>query len=92
MKTSEIKAKFDSVNGDDKSGEIKATIDMNAISKPITLKYSVNAGVLKATGEINQLDFMPEAFNKFKSDKAIQGLHGKLTYPEVTIIFEAPVK
>ncbi|BCX80268.1 YceI family protein [Campylobacter sp. 19-13652] len=92
MKTPQIVATFENVKGDDKAGEIDAKISLNGETKPVALKYSVENGVLKASGVINQLDFMPEAFDKFKTDKVIQGLHGKLTHPEVTIIFEAPVK
>lgn len=92
MNSPEITAKFISATGDDTKGEIKAQITMNGVSKPVDMSYNVENGVLKASGVINQLDYMPEAFDKFKNDKVIQGLHAKLTYPEVKIIFEAPVK
>lgn len=92
MVSPKITAVFNSVKGDDSKGEIEATITMNDVSKPVNMSYVVENGTLKASGMINQLDFMPEAFDKFKNDKVIQGLHGKLTHPEVKIIFQAPVK
>lgn len=92
MQTSEIKAEFLSASGDDAKGEIKAQITMNGVTKPVDMSYVVENGTLTASGMINQLDFMPEAFDKFKNDKVIQGLHAKLTHPEVKVIFQAPVK
>lgn len=92
MGTPEIVVDFLSAKGSDTSGEIEAQVQMNGVKKPVAMKYSVENGVLTASGEINQLDFMPAAFDKFKNDKVIMGLHGKVTHPEVSIKFSAPVK
>ena len=58
------------------------------------MKYEVSAGKLVATGIINlEKDFNAKAaFDEFRNDKVIQGLHAKQTSPEVQIGFEVPVK
>lgn len=88
----DIKVSFDEVTGDDTKGDIKAKVVMNGVSKEVPLSYTVEGGKLVAKGEINQMDFMPKAFEAFKADKVIAGLHQKMTHPEVGISFTAPVK
>lgn len=92
MKTPEIDVEFKEVKGNNQSGEITASVNMNEMTKDIPLKYEVKDGVLKVTGTVNMDEFMHDAFELFRNDKLIQGLHGKKTFPEVDIIFEANVK
>ena len=87
-------AKINSVEGDDSKGVLKTTVSLNGQSKDVEMKYEVSAGKLVATGIINlEKDFNAKAaFDEFRNDKVIQGLHAKQTSPEVQIGFEVPVK
>lgn len=92
LSTPEISVKFDEVKGDDKAGEVKASVSLNGTTKQIPMKYSVEDKKLTTIGTIKMTDFMTEAYDKFRLDKAISALHGKMTHDEVEIIFSADVK
>lgn len=92
LSTPKIDVKFKDVKGDDKSGKIVANISINGVSKDSELAYALDGGKLVAKGTIKPTDFMPEAFEKFKTDPVIAGLHGKNTHDEVMVEFEALVK
>lgn len=92
MKTPNIVVSFKSVEGDDTAGNIVAEVNMNEVVKEVPMKYEVKDGLLKASGTIKMTDYMPEAYDKFKNDKVIAGLHAKVTWDEVDIFFEANVK
>lgn len=83
-----------SVTGDDTSGNLKAKIELNGVSQEIDMKYEVKDNAIDVSGDIDmEKEFdMKNAFETFASDKVIQGLHAKKTWPTVTISFKVPLK
>lgn len=89
----EAKALINTVEGDDKAGKLKATITFNGIQKDVEMGYVVENGklVAKATIDIKNYN-ATKAFDEFRTDTAIKGLHGNNTWSEVEIGFEVNVK
>lgn len=92
LTTPKIEVTFSGANGDDKAGKIPANVSINGVSKAVEMTYEVSGGKLMAKGVLKPTDFMADAFEKFRKDPVIAGLHGKNTHDEVIIIFEAAVK
>lgn len=87
----DIKAKVAKVNGDIKAGSLDVEIAMNNTKKIIPMKYTVEAGVLKAVGTIELLDFaMGESFNAFAAK--CKPFHAGKTWSEVTVSFDLAFK
>ncbi|MDU7693601.1 MAG: YceI family protein [Helicobacter sp.] len=82
------------VKGDDKSGSITADVTFNDKKEKVTFKYEVKDGKLVATGETDLTKNFgaKDAFETFRNDKVILGLHSKKTFSEINIGFEVPVK
>lgn len=94
FKTTDAKAVINSTLGDESKGTLKVSLTLNGASKDIDMAYEVRADKLIARGTIDiAKDFgTAEAFEKFKNDKIIQGLHGKNTWSEVEVGFEVKLK
>ncbi|MGP1506621.1 MAG: YceI family protein [Campylobacter sp.] len=92
--TKESSGKIVSVNGDDTKGELKVAINFNNKEQEVPMTYEVKDGKIVATGTIMlESDFdAKDAFEKFRSEKIIVGLHAGKTWDEVMIGFEIPVK
>ncbi|RDU58353.1 YceI family protein [Helicobacter sp. MIT 99-5507] len=86
-----IKVKFENViEGKDK-GTILANITMNGVDRRVPLQYNIKDGKLSAIGTIDLLDFSLD--NAYK--KLIEGceeLHEGVTWTQVELYFEAPIK
>lgn len=86
-----IKVKFENViEGKDK-GTILANITMNGVDRKVPLQYNIKDGKLSAIGTIDLLDFSLN--NAYK--KLIEGcgeLHEGVTWTQVELYFEAPIK
>lgn len=94
-----VQAKIKSVDGDDSKGTIKASITLNEQSKDVLMNYEIQGDKIKgdklvATGVIDlETDFgVKEAYDSFRNDKIVSGLHAKQTSPKVQISFEVPIK
>lgn len=83
-----------SVNGDEQKGELSAKITLNEVEKEVAMSYEIKDNKLSAFGEIDlEKDFDAlSAFDNFRNDKIIQGLHMRKTWPSVKIGFEVGVK
>jgi len=92
MTTPEVKVKFTEVTGDDAKGEIKASVSIGGNEKEVPLTYEVAENVLKIAGEIKMSEFIPDEFEKFKTNPSVSAMHGKVTHDDVKIGFEAPLK
>lgn len=92
LKKEELMGTFKDVEGDDKKGQAVLALDFNGVTKDIPMTYENEGGKLTVKGMINLNDFAKEEFEKFYTDKTIQGLHGKKTWETVDIMFSASVK
>lgn len=93
LSAQEAKALVNSVEGDDKAGKLKTTITFNGIQREVEMGYVVENGKLVAKASIDIKDYKATpAFDEFRTDTTIKGLHGNNTWSEVEIGFEADVK
>ncbi|MDO7252540.1 YceI family protein [Helicobacter cappadocius] len=94
LKDSKIQAEVTKISGDDSSGEITAKITFNGITKEVPMKYTLTDGKFKASGKIDMSkDFnLNNSYVALSTDKMVSALHGKQTYTEVEIGFQADIK
>lgn len=97
--TPSVQAKIKSVDGDDSKGTLKVSITLNGQNKDVLMNYEIQGDKVKgdklvASGIINlENDFNAKAaYDEFRTDKIVSGLHAKKTSPEVQISFEVPIK
>ena len=94
FKNKTAKAKIKSVDGSDRRGSFVADVLINTSTKELTFNYEVveNKIVAKATIDLSTDFALNNAFENFKNDKIIEGLHGKITWQDVEIGFEIALK
>ena len=93
LNSKEAKALINAVEGDDKAGKLKTTITFNGIQRDVEMGYVVENGKLVAKTSIDIKDYKATAaFDAFRTDTTIKGLHGNNTWSEVEIGFEVNVK
>ena len=89
----EAKALINAVEGDDKAGKLKTTITFNGIQRDVEMGYVVENGKLVAKASIDIKDYnATAAFDEFRTDPVIKGLHNSNTWSEIEIGFEINVK
>lgn len=80
----------DVVEGKDQ-GTILASVRMNGKTNKVPMEYKIENGVLKARGVLDLSEFkLSEA--RANLQKAVSDLHEGMTWSQVTISFEAPIK
>ena len=80
----------DVVEGKDQ-GTILASVRMNGKTNKVPMEYKIENGVLKARGVLDLSEFkLSEA--RANLQKAVSDLHEGMTWSQVTIGFEAPIK
>lgn len=91
---SKISVIFSGIKGDESSGEGKAKLTFNKVTKDIPVKYEVLNGKLKVSATIDMSkDFnLAKSYEALSTDKQISALHGKKTWGEVDIYFDVNVK
>ena len=76
---------------DEKSNTLVLDVVMNGVTKPTTMKYTVNDGKIVANGVIDILDF--NMSSSYKAFTEICGaLHENVSYSDVNIEFSIPFK
>lgn len=86
-----IKVTFKDVFEGKNKGTILANVRMNGKTQKIPMQYEVSGGKIVAKGMIDLLQFgLDEA--RMSLQKAVGELHGNMTWSQVEIGFEAPVK
>jgi len=79
------------VRGKPKTGTMSVSITMNGVTKNVPMGYIFNKGDLRATGNIDILDFSAlKALNSI--NKACFDLHKGKTWSDVTIGFQTNIK
>lgn len=94
LKDSKIQAEIIKIKGDDSNGEITAKITFNGVSKEVPMKYTLSDGKFKASGKMDMSkDFnLNDSYVALSTDKMVSALHGKQTFTEVEIGFQADIK
>lgn len=90
----ETTGKITKVKGNDKSGTLTMEIMFNGVMKKVDMKYEVKGDKLTAMGKVDfDKDFKAKkAYTTFAEDKLIKGLHGGVSYSDIDVGFEVPVK
>ena len=93
FKDKTAKAKIKSVNGNNRRGSFVADVLINGSTKELNFDYEVSENKIIAKSNIDlSADFaLNNAYEAFKTDKIIEGLHGKKTWSDVEIGFEISV-
>lgn len=87
----EIKVTLRDVAEGKDQGTILASVKMNGKTNKVPMEYKITNGVLKASGVLDLSEFKLEEA-RANLQKAVSDLHEGMTWSQVTIGFEAPIK
>ena len=87
----EIKVTLRNVVEGKDQGTLLASVKMNGKTNKVPMEYKITNGVLKASGVLDLGEFKLEDA-RANLQKAVYDLHEGMTWSQVTIGFEAPIK